>query len=53
MNCKHEKTHWIDNYKSWNGNDEFSIIEKCSNCGLEWNTTYKVIDRDEIEEESK
>jgi len=49
MTCKHEETYWIDNYKSWEENDTFSTIEKCSNCGIEWNTTYTVKDREEIE----
>ena len=39
MNCKHEKTHWTEkvNYFYWHSNDSFSTIERCSDCGLEWN----------------
>tara|TARA_R110002012_G_scaffold321953_1_gene552728 strand:+ start:1596 stop:1760 length:165 start_codon:yes stop_codon:yes gene_type:complete len=54
MNCKHKKTHWTEkDYLYWHSNDSFSTIERCSNCGIEWNTTYTVNDRDEIEGESK
>ena len=55
MNCKHEKTQWTEkvNYFYWHSNDSFSTIERCSDCGLEWNTTYTVNYREEIEEESE
>ena len=57
MNCKHEKTYWTEKVYTfyWDSNDSFSTIEKCSNCGMEWNTNYTVNDREEIEaiEESK
>ena len=49
MTCKHETTYWTEKVYTfyWDSNDSFSTIEKCSTCGIEWNTTYTVSHREE------